>query len=55
VSPAGEWGRGDENYLETWDEFRIFPICIREQNDVLRHGNRTVISNSVKGTKVTTQ
>jgi hypothetical protein len=39
TSPAGKWGRGDENYLETWVKFRIFPICIREQNDVLRHGN----------------
>jgi hypothetical protein len=51
VSPTGEMGDGGmkiiKKWLSPWIIFRIFPICINEQNDVLRHGNRTVISNSV--------
>jgi hypothetical protein len=55
-SPSREnGGRGEWKSLETWDKFRILHICITEHEDVLRHGNRTVISNSVKGTKVITQ
>ena len=30
VPPTGEWGRGGWKSLETWDKFRIFPICINE-------------------------
>jgi hypothetical protein len=37
------------------DESHYLHICITEHEDDLRHGNRTVISNSVKGTKVITK